>query len=118
MRRRDGLQGATMNRPAGAFLAVALALGGCGKRGSPGQAGAAPGAQAGQTAAPAVPFEVRQGSADLLYFWFDERGAAHPAERMEEVPAANRERVRVEPTRQELRAPGWVFLTDLRAPGA
>ncbi|MDP3279205.1 MAG: glutaredoxin family protein [Deltaproteobacteria bacterium] len=67
--------------------------------------------------APAVPFEVRADSADLTFFWFDEHLEAHAASTANEVPAERRERVRVDPVRPELRAPGYVYVADLRALG-
>ncbi|MEI8258103.1 MAG: hypothetical protein WCJ30_20695, partial [Deltaproteobacteria bacterium] len=68
--------------------------------------------------APSVPFDVRAESTDVTFFWFDAHGAAHPVARVEDVPAASRRAVRVDPPRPEQRAPGWVYVADLRAPGA
>lgn len=68
--------------------------------------------------APTVPFEVRATSTEVLWFWFDERGAAHSATMVDNIPAERRAMVRVDPTRPELRAPGWVYLADLRTPDA
>lgn len=65
-------------------------------------------------AAPAVPFFVRDDSSEVMLLWFDERGAAHAVRSVAEVPAARREVVRVDPSRPELRAPGWVYVADLR----
>lgn len=98
-------------------LIVALALGlvACRDRASSG--GAATASQ-GADAAPAVPFQVREASGDLVFFWFDERGTAHPAARVGEVPEARRDVVRVDPPRPDLRVPGWVFVADLRRAGA
>ena len=81
------------------------------------------GAPAGEQSAstqgtPAIPFELRADSTDVTLFWFDQWGNAHAVTRASEVPEANRERVRVDPVRPELRAAGWVFVADLRAPAA
>ncbi len=65
--------------------------------------------------APQVPFEVRAGADGLLFFWFDAQGNAHAVERASDVPAERRELVRVDPSRPELRSPGWVYVTDLRS---
>ena len=78
---------------------------------------AASGASEGEPA-PAVPFEIRRDTADLTYFWFDARGNAHAVTQMSEIPEANRDNVRVDPARPEQRAPGWVYIADLRAPAA
>jgi glutaredoxin len=67
-------------------------------------------------AAARIPFEVRSDANDLVFFWFDERARAHAVSRASEVPEARREMVRVDPARPELRAPGWVYVADLRAP--
>ncbi len=73
---------------------------------------------AGAPSVPSVPFEVRRESSDVTFFWFDARGAAHPVSRVDDVPEASRRAVRVDPPRPEQRAPGWVYVADLRAPGA
>jgi glutaredoxin len=68
-----------------------------------------------QEARPAVPFEVRADGRDVLFFWFDERGASHTTSSIESIPTERRELVRVDPTRPELRVPGWIYVADLRA---
>lgn len=68
--------------------------------------------------APAVPFEVRRESSDFTFFWFDAHGAAHAVTGVDDVPQGNRRVVRVDPPRPEQREPGWVYVADLRAPGA
>lgn len=98
------------------IAALALGLVACRDRAAPGRAGA-PAAQ-GADAAPAVPFQVREASSDLVFFWFDERGTAHPAARVAEVPDAHRDVVRVDPPRPDQRVPGWVYVADLRRAGA
>jgi glutaredoxin len=65
---------------------------------------------------PAVPFEVRTDSTDLVLFWFDEHGAGHATSRVQDVPEERRNVVRVDPPRPDQRAPGWIYLTDLRTP--
>ena len=72
----------------------------------------------GSDASMPVPFEVRVGQSDLAYFWFDEHGNAHSVEQIEQIPSAMRSPVRVDPMRPELRTPGWVYIADLRSPGA
>lgn len=69
-----------------------------------------------QEARPAVPFEVRADGRDVLFLWFDERGASHSATQVESIPEARRGLVRVDPTRPELRQPGWIYVADLRSP--
>lgn len=98
-------------------LAMLAALG-CRRTPAPAAATAADG---GATAASAVPepgFSVRADSADLVFFWYDGQGASHPVTRASEVPEASRELVRVDPSRPELRTPGWVWVANLRAPSA
>lgn len=81
--------------------------------------GAAANSNAGNGAEPAprIPFDVRSDSSDLTFFWFDDRGTAHGVSQVSDVPQPYRGTVRVDPSRPELRAPGWVFVTDLRQPG-
>jgi len=70
-------------------------------------------------AASAVPepgFTVRTDSTDVVFSWFDARGQSHAVTRAAEVPEAARELVRVDPSRPELRRPGWIWMTNLRAP--
>lgn len=105
-------------------LLVALLVSRClefmGCRRSHGVSSVEPGAtaSAADAGAPAVPFELRAESSDLTLFWFDDVGNAHAVSSPSEVPEARRERVRVDPLRPELRAPGWVYVADLRATGA
>ena len=63
-------------------------------------------------------FTVRMDSADVVFSWFDEHGQSHAVTRAGEVPEAARELVRVDPSRPELRRPGWIWMANLRAPGA
>lgn len=98
-----------------AVLSVCAALSCRGRGASGGADGAA--ATTGD-AGPAVPFAVRDDATELLFVWFDEQGGAHAARSVAEVPAARRQAVRVDPTRPELRAPGWVYVADLRQRGA
>lgn len=98
-----------------AVLSVCAALA-CRGRGA---SGGADGASVnGGDASPAVPFAVRDDATELLFVWFDAQGGAHPARSVAEVPEARRQAVRVDPTRPEQRAPGWVYLADLRQRGA
>lgn len=98
-------------------LVVALGLAGCRARGA--SSTQSPGVQPERAAdaAPAVPFAVRDDATELMLFWFDLRGGAHAVRRVDEVPVERREVVRVDPSRPELRAPGWVFVADLRQRG-
>ena len=96
-----------------AVLTVCAALA-CRGRGASGGADAA--ATSGD-ASPAVPFAVRDDATELLFVWFDAQGGAHPARSVAEVPEARRQAVRVDPTRPEQRAPGWVYVADLRRRG-
>jgi len=101
----------------GACLAVAALgapLAGC--RRSSASVNAAPASEnaAQAAAAPAIPFVLTADSADVTLFWFDNVGNAHAVTRPSEVPEASRGRVRVDPIRPELRAPGWVYVADLR----
>ena len=78
-------------------------------------------ADGGAQNADAVPepgFAVRTDSTDVVFAWFDAEGRSHAVTRAEEVPEAARELVRVDPSRPELRRPGWIWMTNLRAPGA
>lgn len=103
-----------------AVIAQGPGVAGCTRRGP--SATAAGSSASGQNSAtelpPPVPFELRRDSTDLRLFWFDEEGIPHEAARVDEVPEPRRERVRVDPARPELRAAGWIYLADLRAPGA
>ncbi len=67
---------------------------------------------------PQATFEVRADSTDLTFFWFDQFGVAHGVTSANEVPAERRERVRVDPMRPDQRVAGFVYVTDLRQPGA
>ncbi len=105
---------------AAVFIALA-AMAGCkssrsGAQGADGGALVAESSDGGGERAPAVPFEVRADGRDVLFFWFDERGASHTTSMVDNVPAERRALVRVDPTRPELRQPGWVYVADLRAP--
>lgn len=80
---------------------------------------ATPTADGGALLADPVPepgFSVRTDSTDVVFFWFDQQGQSHPVTRAGEVPEASRELVRVDPSRPELRRPGWIWMTNLRAP--
>lgn len=106
-----------------AVMAWALvATGGAckGRAPGPGAAGPAVTAEGPQGAAhgPEVPFTVQADSLDVVFTWFDAQGGAHTASRVDEVPAERRETVRVDPSRPELRRPGWVYVADLRRPRA
>lgn len=100
-----------------AALALSLASG-CRGRGAPSgdPRGVMP--EATDATVPAVPFEVRNGATDLVLIWFDAQGLAHAASRVDDVPAERRSLVRVDPSRPELRSPGWVYVADLTAPDA
>ncbi|MEZ4408762.1 MAG: glutaredoxin family protein [Polyangiales bacterium] len=106
-----------MRSPTLVSLALLAALGACRGRANPAPdpRGVRP---ESPEVAPQVPFEVRANAEGLLFFWFDPQGNAHPAERVDDVPADRREVVRVDPSRPELRSPGWVYVTDLRSAGA
>lgn len=92
--------------------------------------GTAPKQQASSASAPAAlaqgelvtpPFEVKGEAEGLLLVWYDERGAAHPASKREEIPEARRASVRVdalEVAPDQRLDPAYVYVADLRAPGA
>lgn len=61
-------------------------------------------------------FTVRTDSTDVVFSWFDAQGQSHAVTRASEVPESARELVRVDPSRPELRRPGWIWMTNLRAP--
>lgn len=105
-----------------AVMAWALvASGGACKGRAPGQGTGGPAVTAegpqGAAQGPEVPFVVQADSLDVVFTWFDPQGGAHTASRVDEVPAERRETVRVDPSRPELRRPGWVYVADLRRPG-
>lgn len=98
-------------------MVCALALAACrGRATADGGAGSVQPEARGDGAAAAVPFEVRADATDLVFFWFDEAGNAHSATSVRDVPEARRQVVRVDPPRPEMRTPGQVYVTDLRAP--
>lgn len=101
-------------------LIVCAVFGAAGCKRSSASVHPAPSSEQSQNAdaggAPAVPFELRADSTDVTLFWFDSVGNAHAASSVGEVPQDRRERVRVDPLRPELRAPGWVYVADLRSP--
>jgi len=88
----------------------------CQRRAPGGEAAPTVNPEARSAAAPAVPFEVRAEGGEVMFQWFDERGGGHFAQRAGEVPEARRAMVRVDPTQPAQRAPGWVYVADLRAP--
>jgi glutaredoxin len=100
-----------------ACVALSLALSGCRSRGAGGDAAPTVSAEHSADAAPAVPFAVRDDATELMFFWFDPQGGAHAVRRVDEVPAERREVVRVDPSRPEQRAAGWVYVADLRQRG-
>lgn len=67
-----------------------------------------------------APFVVREGAEGLLFVYGDAEGI-HPVERLDEVPAGARARVRVDsltlPPERRL-DPALVYVADLRSPGA
>lgn len=101
-------------RALGALLVAASVVGSMACRSRAPAAATDASAAAVAVDAPAVPFAVRDDSTELMLLWFDERGAAHPVRSVGEVPAARRQVVRVDPSRPEMRAPGWVYVADLR----
>ena len=67
------------------------------------------------------PFEVKGEAEGLLLVWYDEHGAAHSASNRAEVPEARRDSVRVdalEVAPDQRLDPAYVYVADLRAPGA
>ncbi len=98
------------------WLALVLALGaGCIR--AP-HAGSSPDAAAASDPVPEPGFAVRPGSSDLLFSWYDAQGASHAVPSLAEVPEGARDLVRVDPSRPELRRAGWIFVANLRTPGA
>ncbi|MDB4927638.1 MAG: hypothetical protein JWM10_122 [Myxococcaceae bacterium] len=77
---------------------------------------AADGAAVSAEPVPEPGFTVRTDSTDVVFFWFDAQGQSHAVTRASEVPESARELVRVDPSRPELRRPGWIWMTNLRAP--
>ncbi len=99
------------------MIAVALlASAGCRRSATPTPATGDGGAAVAATPVPEPGFTVRAESTDVVFFWYDQQGASHPVTRASEVPETSRELVRVDPSRPELRTPGWVWVANLRAP--
>lgn len=94
-------------------MVTAVALG-C--RRGPAATTAADGGAVSADPVPEPGFTVRSDSTDVVFFWFDAQGQSHAVTRAGEVPEAARELVRVDPSRPELRRPGWIWMTNLRAP--
>jgi glutaredoxin len=64
---------------------------------------------------PEGPFEVREGASGLLFTWIDERGNYHVEQAALDVPAPNRQLVRVvDPKREDGSHDDKVYLADLR----
>lgn len=103
-----------MRSAATMVLCAALALAAACKGRGGAEAPRAQAGQAAQEAPPPVPFAVRADASDLVFFWFDEQGTPHAVTRASEVPEARRGLVRVDPPRPDQRAPGWVYVADLR----
>lgn len=99
------------------LIALLLSAGACRSRAATSAQTPSQPAERAADASPTVPFAVRDDAADLMFFWFDARGGAHAVRRVDEVPMERREVVRVDPSRPEQRAPGWVYLADLRQRG-
>lgn len=113
------MPGRWMSASLSLVLAAAMGLSACHRGGAGGDSSVqSPSVGPDNAGAPAVPFDVRADSTDLTFFWFDEHGNAHPTNRAEDVPVQSRDHVRVDPPRPDLRAPGWVYIADLRAPRA
>jgi glutaredoxin len=97
-------------------LAFALALAGA-CRSTPSEV--APRADALATAPEvAPPFAVRAGAPDLLLAWYDAKGEAHTATSIDDVPAAERARVRVDSLAvapEQRLDPDHVYVADLRS---
>jgi glutaredoxin len=63
------------------------------------------------------PFAVRPGAQDLLLAWYDAKGEAHTASAIDDVPAAERARVRVDSLAvapEQRLDPDHVYVADLR----
>jgi glutaredoxin len=97
-------------------LALVLALAGA-CRSKPNDA--APRADALATAPEVTPpFAVRAGAPDLLLAWYDAKGDAHTATSIDEIPAAERARVRVDSLAvapEQRLDPDHVYVADLRS---
>lgn len=101
----------------GGWALVLVTLGALACRKAP--VAATPAGDGGAASSDPVPdpsFTVRDDSTDLVFSWYDAQGASHPVTRASEVPESAREMVRVDPSRPELRRPGWVWVANLRAP--
>jgi len=99
------------------FLAAALAVGilvtspGCKRR--PGDEFSQEGEQEKTNALP--PLSLTEDTPDLLLTWIDSRGDAHLAKKPDEVPAENREQVRVVVTTHEEGFRNLFYVANLNA---
>lgn len=107
-----------LRRGRGGWVLALVMFGAAACRKGPGPANTADGGAVSADPVPEPGFAVRTDSTDVVFSWFDERGQSHAVTRAGEVPEAARELVRVDPSRPELRRPGWIWMTNLRAPGA
>jgi glutaredoxin len=105
-------------RHRGSWALALVLLGAVACRRSPTTAASRDGGAALADPVPEPGFTVRMDSTDVVFSWFDEGGQSHAVTRAVEVPESARELVRVDPSRPELRRPGWVWVANLRAPGA
>ena len=105
-------------RRRGGWMLAVVALGVLACRKAPVASTTADGGALSADPVPEPGFAVRTDSTDVVFAWFDAEGQSHAVTRAEEVPEAARELVRVDPSRPELRRPGWIWMTNLRAPGA
>lgn len=104
------------------LLSLAWLVVACGNPAPGTQAASAPqtaASQRGELTKP--PFSVEGEAEGLLLVWYDEQGAAHPASNRGEVPEAQRAQVRVDALElapDQRLDPAFVYVADLRAPGA
>jgi glutaredoxin len=59
------------------------------------------------------PLVVKDTSQNLLFTWVDEQGDFHVVQKTQDVPEANRKRVRVVDTRRSEGTQEWVYVADL-----